>query len=109
MARISFVAAFCAALALPLLSTAQQPSKAVHAKQGMVVTVSAPASEAGVEILQKGGNAVDASVAVAFALAVTHPQAGNIGGGGFMLVHPPKGAGEPTVFEYRETAPGKAT
>jgi gamma-glutamyltranspeptidase/glutathione hydrolase len=84
-----------------------QPAKAVEAKQGMVVTVSPPASDAGVEILKKGGNAVDAAVATAFALAVTHPAAGNIGGGGFMLVHPPKG--DPTVFEYRETAPGKAS
>lgn len=70
----------------------------------MVVTVSAPASEIGVEILKKGGNAVDAAVAVAFALQVTWPEAGNIGGGGFMLVHP--GAGrEPQVIDYREMAP----
>jgi gamma-glutamyltranspeptidase / glutathione hydrolase len=85
----------------------QAPIKAVEAKQGMVVTVSGPASDVGVAVLQKGGNAVDAAVAVAFALAVTHPTAGNIGGGGFMLVHPREG--EPTFFDYRETAPGKAT
>jgi gamma-glutamyltranspeptidase/glutathione hydrolase len=99
------------ALFLPAWANNSQPatSKAVQAKQGMVVTVSPPATDVGVAVLKKGGNAVDASVAVAFALAVTHPQAGNIGGGGFMVVHPVHGQGEPTVFEYRETAPAKAT
>jgi gamma-glutamyltranspeptidase / glutathione hydrolase len=85
------------------------PTKAVQGKQGMVVSVSGPASAVGIDILKKGGNAVDATVATAFALAVTHPSAGNIGGGGFMVVHPPKGQGDPTVFEYRETAPAAAT
>jgi gamma-glutamyltranspeptidase/glutathione hydrolase len=80
--------------------------KAVEAKSGMVVSVSAPASEVGVAVLKNGGNAVDAAVATAFALAVTYPQAGNIGGGGFMLVHP--ATGEPTCIEYRETAPAAA-
>ncbi len=81
--------------------------KATEFKNGVVVTVSAPASDAGLTILKQGGNAVDAAVATAFALAVTHPAAGNIGGGGFMIVHPPKGS--PTVFDYRETAPAAAT
>jgi gamma-glutamyltranspeptidase/glutathione hydrolase len=75
----------------------------------MVVSVSAPASDAGLAALRRGGNAVDAAVTVAFALAVTYPAAGNIGGGGFMLVHPARGKGRPVVIEYRETAPGKAT
>jgi gamma-glutamyltranspeptidase/glutathione hydrolase len=77
--------------------------------RGMVVSVSRPASEVGVEVLKRGGNAVDASVAVAFALAVTWPEAGNIGGGGFMLVYPAGGKGEPVLIDYRETAPAAAT
>ncbi len=82
--------------------------KTVEARQGMVVTVSPPGTDVGVEILKKGGNAVDAAVATAFALAVTHPAAGNIGGGGFMVVFP-GGKAEPVVIEYRETAPAAAT
>jgi gamma-glutamyltranspeptidase/glutathione hydrolase len=111
--RLLFSVSACVALLLLicLLATrtdAQAPAgKATQAKQGMVVSVSAPASDVGVAVLQKGGNAVDAAVAVAFALAVTHPAAGNIGGGGFMLVKPAKG--EPAFIDYRETAPGKAT
>ena len=97
---------FCVALLLP--SSAQPPAapKPTEAKSGMVVCVSPPAADVGVEILKKGGNAVDAAVAVAFALAVTWPEAGNIGGGGFMMVGPP--GQEPTCFEYRETAPAAA-
>jgi gamma-glutamyltranspeptidase / glutathione hydrolase len=95
------------ALAVSYTAAQQVPAKAVEAKQGMAVSVSGLASDVGVAVLQKGGNAVDAAVAVAFALAVTHPTAGNIGGGGFMLVLPPEG--EVTFFDYRETAPGKAT
>jgi gamma-glutamyltranspeptidase/glutathione hydrolase len=84
---------------------ADKPETARH---GMVVSVSAPASEVGRDVLKKGGNAVDAAVATAFALAVTYPAAGNIGGGGFMVVHPGT-RDEPVVFDYRETAPGAAT
>src|SRR5262245_51037751 len=84
---------------LPLLVHAE----AVTGRNGMVVSVSPPASDAGLEVLKRGGNAVDATVATAFALAVTYPAAGNIGGGGFMMVHPP--GGKPTCIEYRETAP----
>jgi len=69
----------------------------------MVVSASRAASLVGQRVLQQGGNAVDAAVATAFALAVTWPEAGNIGGGGFMLVCPPEG--EPVVIDYREVAP----
>jgi gamma-glutamyltranspeptidase/glutathione hydrolase len=73
----------------------------------MVVSASAAASEIGAEILRKGGNAVDAAVATAFALAVTHPMAGNIGGGGFLLFRP--AAGAPAAYDFRETAPARAS
>jgi gamma-glutamyltranspeptidase/glutathione hydrolase len=73
----------------------------------MVVSVEPNATQAGVEMLRQGGNAVDAAVAVAYALAVTHPSAGNIGGGGFMLVHL---AGKPTeALDFRERAPKSLT
>src|SRR5262245_45396507 len=80
---------------------------AVEARNGMVVCASPPAAEVGVAILRAGGNAVDAAVGIAFAMSVTYPVAGNIGGGGFMLVHPLNG--RPSVIEYRETAPAAAT
>jgi gamma-glutamyltranspeptidase/glutathione hydrolase len=86
---------------------AAEQSRAVEARRGMVVCASPPAADVGVAILKAGGNAVDAAVATAFAMAVSYPVAGNIGGGGFMLVHPP--GGRPTCFEYRETAPAAAT
>jgi gamma-glutamyltranspeptidase/glutathione hydrolase len=89
-------------------SPAASNSQPIEARNGMVVSVSAPGSEVGLEILKKGGNAVDAAVATAFALAVTYPAAGNIGGGGFMVVYP-GGKAEPVVIEYRETAPAAAT
>jgi gamma-glutamyltranspeptidase/glutathione hydrolase len=84
------------------------PSQSVECHNGVVVSVSQPASDAGVSILKQGGNAVDAAVATAFALAVTYPAAGNLGGGGFMLVHPGPGKGEPAAFVYREAAPAAA-
>ena len=80
----------------------------VTSQRGIVVSVSAPASEVGAAIMQGGGNAVDAAVATAFALAVTYPPAGNIGGGGFMMVLPGLGD-EPVCIDYRETAPVAAT
>lgn len=80
---------------------------AVRGEAGLVTTVEANATQAGVEILRRGGNAVDAAVAVAFALAVTHPSAGNIGGGGFMMVR--LAAGETVAIDFREAAPASAT
>jgi gamma-glutamyltranspeptidase/glutathione hydrolase len=87
-----------------------QPSRfqPVVARNGMVASQEKRATRVGVEILKAGGNAVDAAVAVGFALAVTHPQAGNIGGGGFMLVHL-AGRNETIAIDYRETAPAAMT
>jgi gamma-glutamyltranspeptidase/glutathione hydrolase len=78
-----------------------------HASHGMVATIQPEASRAGVAIMQQGGNAVDAAVAIGFALAVVYPAAGNIGGGGFLLFRRPDG--EVHFLDYREKAPAKAT
>jgi gamma-glutamyltranspeptidase/glutathione hydrolase len=77
-------------------------------QQGAVVCVSRPASEAGLEALQRGGSAVDAAVAMAFALSVTYPAAGNIGGGGYMLVVPGGAGARGAVIDFREVAPAAA-
>lgn len=79
----------------------------VVARQGMVVGPEKLASEVGLQILQQGGNAVDAAVATGFALAVTYPRAGNLGGGGFMLIHLAEGNRQ-AFIDYRETAPAAA-
>src|SRR5579872_1079464 len=97
--------ALAAALAPRPAVAAMQP---VHAPHAMVVTVQGLASQAGVDILRQGGNAVDAAVAVGFALAVVHPQAGNIGGGGFMLVRFAD-KGDVHFLDYREKAPAAAS
>jgi gamma-glutamyltranspeptidase/glutathione hydrolase len=80
----------------------------VFAKNGMVASQEATATRIGVEVLEKGGNAVDAAAAVGFALAVTLPRAGNLGGGGFMLIDM-AGSGETVALDYRETAPAGAS
>jgi gamma-glutamyltranspeptidase/glutathione hydrolase len=80
----------------------------VRCQNGAVVCVSRPASRVGLQVLQAGGNSVDAAIATAFALAVTYPPAGNIGGGGYLLVVPQTGAGS-AAFDFREVAPAAAT
>ena len=81
--------------------------KPVRAGRGMVVSADSLATAAGVEILRNGGNAVDAAVAVGFCLAVTFPEAGNIGGGGFMLIR--RKGGDAALIDFREKAPSHAT
>ena len=90
-------------LAVPLTAT-RQPLRARH---GMVVAMEGTAADVGVSVLQKGGNAVDAAVAVGFAMAVTHPYAGNIGGGGYMLIR--MADGRTTFVDFRERAPEKSS
>ena len=79
----------------------------VKEQQGMVASVDALATRVGVDILRQGGNAVDAAVAVGYALAVTHPQAGNLGGGGFMMIR--TASGRTTAIDFREMAPVNAS
>ena len=81
------------------------PSPAEH---GMVVAQEKLAARIGADVLSRGGNAVDAAVATGFAMAVTYPRAGNIGGGGFMMIHP-RGRNEDVAIDYRETAPAATT
>src|SRR5271165_7117761 len=95
------------ALALCAQALAGSVMRPTHAPKAMVASVQPDASDAGVEVMKAGGNAVDAAVAVGFALAVTHPEAGNLGGGGFMLFRRPDG--EVHFLDYREKAPSKAT
>ncbi|WP_353266499.1 gamma-glutamyltransferase [Gemmatimonas sp.] len=84
-----------------------RPSSAVESTSGMVVSASAIASQVGRDVLANGGNAVDAAIATGFALAVTYPTAGNIGGGGFMVIRFPDGRA--TTIDFRERAPAAAT
>jgi gamma-glutamyltranspeptidase/glutathione hydrolase len=101
----SLLLLICAAFLSVSVATAS--TRPVHARHVMVVTVHQLASQVGVEILQAGGNAVDAAVATGFALAVVHPAAGNIGGGGFMLIR--MADGKTHFLDYREKAPAAAT
>ena len=96
-----------AALWLGLGATAAASVQPVHAAHAIVVSVHELASQAGVQIMQGGGNAVDAAVATGFALAVVHPPAGNLGGGGFMLIR--MADGKTHFLDYREEAPAAAT
>src|SRR6266516_1859713 len=91
--------------AAPASSARIEPVAASH---GMVVSQEARAARIGVDVLEQGGNAVDAAVATGFAMAVTYPRAGNIGGGGFMVIHL-RARNEDVAIDYRETAPAATT
>jgi gamma-glutamyltranspeptidase/glutathione hydrolase len=116
--QLSIVALLISALTYAPISLAQvvsdtrapaiAPATPILAHNGMVVAQESRAARIGIEILDRGGNAVDAAVAVGFALAVTYPRAGNIGGGGFMVIHLAKDNRD-TAIDYRETAPAAAT
>jgi len=94
---------FCILFFVPEFSVRADAPDPVRRKNGMVVSASNLASKVGLQVLKKGGNAVDAAVAVGFALAVTYPSAGNIGGGGFMVIHLKDGKN--ITIDYREKAP----
>src|SRR5580700_1588846 len=117
MLKISNTLRLTLLMALTMVAGAQQPgSKSpreigypmpAHGRHGMVASSDRIASSVGVDVLKRGGNAVDAAVAVALTLAVTHPSAGNLGGGGFMLIR--MADGRAAAIDYRETAPEKAS
>jgi gamma-glutamyltranspeptidase/glutathione hydrolase len=94
-------------LALLLTISTHAARQPVRARHGMVVAMESIAADVGISVLQKGGNAVDAAVAVGFAMAVTHPFAGNIGGGGYMLIR--LADGRTTFIDFRERAPQKSS
>src|SRR5258705_3205407 len=114
LATILLVVAYC----VPAAAQEQRRSRyippasdaihAVGAEQGMVVAQEKIAARLGADVLRRGGNAVDAAVATGFALAVTYPRAGNIGGGGFMIIHSAERQAD-VAIDYRETAPGAMT
>jgi gamma-glutamyltranspeptidase / glutathione hydrolase len=113
LASLALFAAFLAsAVAQEGRSSYKPPSagtyQSVHADDGLVVAQEKISARIGADILKRGGNAIDAAVATGFAMAVTYPRAGNIGGGGFMVIHLAR-TGENIAIDYRETAPAKAT
>src|ERR1700674_1616965 len=103
----SFILLLVAAFAVGTVPPVAASTQPVHADHAIVVSVHELASRAGVEIMQDGGNAVDAAVATGFALAVVHPPAGNLGGRGFMLIRMPDG--KLHSLDYREKAPAAAS
>jgi len=120
MKRFAGIVPFTIALLLGVLAQAAPsdrvpaiaPAQSALGRNGMVVAQEQRAARIGVTILKRGGNAVDAAVAVGFALAVTYPRAGNLGGGGFMVIHLAKNRNlrnRDTTIDYRETAPAAAT
>jgi gamma-glutamyltranspeptidase/glutathione hydrolase len=106
--RLNLILTSAASLALACASPAEAASPTpVGAEHGMVVSSHRLASKAGIDVLKTGGNAVDAAVAVGYALAVTFPEAGNLGGGGFMTIR--FHDGRTAFIDFRETAPSAAT
>src|ERR1017187_420039 len=97
----------CTLCALLASTVAAAPLRPTHAPHAIVTSVHELASRAGIEMLRSGGNAIDAAVATGFALAVVHPQAGNLGGGGFLLLR--NDTGETHFIDFREKAPAAAT
>ena len=97
----------CILCALLASTVAAAPLRPTHAPHAIVASVHELASRAGIEMLHAGGNAVDAAVATGFALAVVHPQAGNLGGGGFLLLR--NANGQTHFIDFREKAPAAAT
>jgi len=100
----AFLNASLSSVAPNAFAAAREP---VRAKHGIVASTNEVASSVGVDVMKRGGNAVDAAIAVAFALAVTHPAAGNLSGGGFMMIR--LNNGKTTAIDYREMAPAAAT
>ncbi len=101
------LAILCSLCALLAATIAAAPLRPAHTPHAIVTSVHELASRAGIEVLRSGGNAVDAAVATGFALAVVHPQAGNLGGGGFLLLR--SASGETHFIDFREKAPAAAT
>ena len=105
--RLRATAGLVLAACLGLTAVLAGSTQPIRAPRAMVVTQDAIASAVGAEVMREGGNAVDAAVAAAFALAVTYPAAGNVGGGGFLVYRPAEG--EPAAYDFRETAPGRSS